>query len=160
MAPHGKELSEDLKKRSVAPHKDGLGYKKPASTLKLSCSTVARTIQQSNRTGSTQNRPRHGPPKKLYAHTQCHIQRSSFENRRKSAANIAAESVMVWDCMSAVGTCGDPQNIEGTMNANMYCDILKQSMIPSLQKLGRKAIFLHDNVPKHTRRTGQACLQT
>ncbi len=28
MAPHGKELSEDLKKRMVAVHKDGLGYKK------------------------------------------------------------------------------------------------------------------------------------
>ncbi len=37
MAPHGKELSEDLKKRSVALHKDGVGYKKIAKTLKLSC---------------------------------------------------------------------------------------------------------------------------
>ncbi|CAI9601986.1 unnamed protein product [Staurois parvus] len=64
MAPHGQELSEDLKKRIVAPHKDGRGYK-IAKTLKLSCSTVAKTIQQCNRTGSTQNRPRHGPPKKL-----------------------------------------------------------------------------------------------
>ncbi len=41
-------------------------------------------------------------------------------------------SVMVWGCMSAVST-GELQFIEGTMNANMYCDILKQSMIPSLQ---------------------------
>ncbi len=65
MAPHGKELSEDLKKRIVALHKDGVGYKKIAKTLKLSCSTVAKTIQRFNRTGSTQNRPRHGRPKKL-----------------------------------------------------------------------------------------------
>ncbi len=28
MAPHGKELSEDLKKRIVALHKDGVDYKK------------------------------------------------------------------------------------------------------------------------------------
>ena len=35
---------------------------------------------------------------------------------------------MVWGCMSAAGT-GELQFIEGTMNANMYCDILKQSMI-------------------------------
>ena len=41
MAPHGKELSEDLKKRIVALHKDGLGYKKIAKSLKLSCSRVA-----------------------------------------------------------------------------------------------------------------------
>ncbi len=34
MAPHGKELAEDLKKRIVALHKDGVGYKKIAKTLK------------------------------------------------------------------------------------------------------------------------------
>ncbi len=37
MAPHGKNLSEDLKARIVALHKDGVGYKKIAKTLKLSC---------------------------------------------------------------------------------------------------------------------------
>ncbi len=58
MEPHGKELSEDLKKRIVALHKDGVGFKKIAKTLKLSCSTVAKTIQRFNRTGSTQNRLR------------------------------------------------------------------------------------------------------
>ncbi|CAI9599011.1 unnamed protein product [Staurois parvus] len=34
MAPHGKELSEDLKNRIVALHKDGLGYKKIGKTPK------------------------------------------------------------------------------------------------------------------------------
>ncbi len=53
-------------------------------------------------------------------------------------------SVMVWGCMSAAGT-GELQFIEGTMNANMYCDILKQSMIPSLRRLGCRAVFQHDN---------------
>ncbi len=91
MAPHGKELSEDLKKRIVDLHKDGLGYKKIAKTLKLSCSMVAETIQQINRTGSTQNRPRHGRPKKLSAHAQHHIQRLCLGNRHVSAASIAAE---------------------------------------------------------------------
>ncbi len=36
--------------------------------------------------------------------------------------------------MSATGT-GELQFIEGTMNANMYCDILQESMIPSLRRL-------------------------
>ncbi len=45
MVPCGKELSEDLKKTTVALHKDGVGYNKIAKTLKLSCSTVAKTIQ-------------------------------------------------------------------------------------------------------------------
>ncbi len=57
--------SEDLKNIIVALHKDGIGYQKIAKTVKLSCSTVAKTIQRFNRTGSTQNRPRHGRLKKL-----------------------------------------------------------------------------------------------
>ncbi|CAI9595441.1 unnamed protein product [Staurois parvus] len=66
MAAYGKGLSEDLKKRIVSLHKDGLSFKKIAKTLKLSCSMVAKTIQWFNRTGSTQNRPCHGRPKKLH----------------------------------------------------------------------------------------------
>ncbi len=88
---HGKELSEDLKKRIVALHKDGVGYKKIAKTLKMSCSTVAKTIQWFNRTGSTQNRPRHGRPKKLSAHAQRPIRRLCLGNRCMSAASISAE---------------------------------------------------------------------
>ncbi len=49
-------------------------------------------------------------------------------------------SVMVWGYMSAAGT-GELQFIEGTMNANMYCDILKQSMIPSLSETGPQGSF-------------------
>ncbi len=64
-------------------------------------------------------------------------------------------SVMVWGCMSAAGT----QFIEGTMNANMYCDILKQSRIPSLRRLGRRAVFQQDNDPKHTSQRTTALLK-
>ncbi|KAK3538092.1 hypothetical protein QTP70_029181, partial [Hemibagrus guttatus] len=67
-------------------------------------------------------------------------------------------SVMVWGCMSAAGT-GELQFIEGTMNANMHCDILKQSMIPSLWRLGRRAVFQHDNDPKHTSKATTALLK-
>ncbi len=48
--------------------------------------------------------------------------------------------------------------IEGTMNANIYCDILKQSIIPSLRRLGRRAVFQHDNDPKHTSKMTTALL--
>ena len=60
--------------------------------------------------------------------------------------------------MSAAGT-GELQFIEGTMNANMYCDILKQSMIPYLRRLGRRAVFQPDNDPKHTSKTTTAMLK-
>ncbi len=52
---------------------------------------VAKTIQQFNRKGSSQNRPHHGRPKKLSACAQRHIQRLCLGNRRMSAASIAAE---------------------------------------------------------------------
>ncbi|CAI9621282.1 unnamed protein product [Staurois parvus] len=55
-----KKLERFLKLYNYALHKDGLGYKRMAKTLKLICSMVAKTIQWFNRTGSTQNRPRHG----------------------------------------------------------------------------------------------------
>ena len=50
--------------------------------------------------------------------------------------------------MSAVGV-GELYFIEGNMNSNMYCEILQQSMIPSLQKLGSRVVFQHDNDPTH-----------
>ncbi len=52
---------------------------------------VAKTIQRFNRTGSTQNRSRHGQPKKLSARAQHHIQRLCLGNRLMSAASIAPE---------------------------------------------------------------------
>ena len=67
-------------------------------------------------------------------------------------------TVMVQSCMSAAGTV-EPHFIEGTMNANMYCDILKQSMIASLQKLGLRAVFQHDNHPKPISKTTSALLK-
>ncbi len=52
---------------------------------------MAKTIQRFNRTGSTQNKPHHGQPKKLSASAQHHIPRFCLGNSRMSAASIAAE---------------------------------------------------------------------
>ncbi len=38
----------------------------------------------------------------------------------------------------------------GIMNSQMYCSILKEKMLPSLRALGRRALFQHDNDPKHS----------
>ncbi len=46
MAAHVKELSEDLRIRIVALHKDDLVYKKFCNSLELNYSTVARVIQR------------------------------------------------------------------------------------------------------------------
>ncbi len=41
----------------------------------------------------------------------------------------------------------------------MYCDILQKSMIPSLRRLGCRAVFRHDNDPKHTSKTTTVLLK-
>ncbi len=68
-----------------------------------------------------------------------------------------AKTIQWFNRTGSTGT-GELQFIEGTMNANMYCDILKQSMIPSLRRLGRRAVFQH-NDPKHTSKTTTALLK-
>ena len=60
--------------------------------------------------------------------------------------------------MSAAGV-GELHFIEGNMNSNMYCEILQQWMIPSTQKLGRRAVFQHENDPKHTSKTTTALVK-
>ena len=70
MAPHGKELFVDLKRRIVVLHEDGKG---------------------NIRVGSTQNRPRVGYPKKLSARAERHIQMLSLKDQCRSAVSIAAE---------------------------------------------------------------------
>ena len=67
-------------------------------------------------------------------------------------------NVMVWGCMSAAGV-GELYFIEVNMKSNIYCEILQQNMIPSLQKMGRRAVFQHDNDPKHTSKTTTALLK-
>ena len=68
------------------------------------------------------------------------------------------ENDMVWGCMSAFGV-GELHFIEGNMNSTMYCEILEQKMIPSLQKLSCRAVFQHDNDPKHTSKMTAAFLK-
>ncbi len=57
-------------------------------------------------------------------------------------------SVLMWGYMSAAGV--ELHFIDGIMNSQMYCSILKEKMLPSLHALGRRALFQHDNDPKHT----------
>ena len=65
---------------------------------------------------------------------------------------------MIWGCMSAKGV-GEMTFIDGTMNACGYTKILADKMTPSLQKLGRRGIFQHDNNPKHTAKIMQEFLK-
>ncbi len=90
-APHGKELSEDLRIRIVALQKDGVGYKKFGNSLELSYSTVARVIQRFSKTGFTRNRPPKGRSKKSSPCSVPRVQKLASKNGRMSAASIALE---------------------------------------------------------------------
>ncbi len=114
----------------------GVGYKKIAKTLKLSCSMVAETIQRFNRTGSTQNRPHHGRPKKL-SDAQHHIQRMCLGNRRMSAASIAAEVEGVW------GQPVSPQTIHRTLHQiGLHgCHLRRKPLQKMMHKKARKQLM-------------------
>lgn len=58
--------------------------------------------------------------------------------------------VMIWGCMAAGGV-GNIVTIEGNMNAQMYLEVLKQSVFQQGVKLiGPNFTFQHDNAPIHT----------
>ncbi len=115
-----------------------------AKTLILSCSTVAKTIQRFNRTGSTQNRPRHDRPKKLSAHARRHIQRLSLGNRRMSAASIAGD---------VEGVGGQPVSAQ-TIRRTLYiiglhgCRPRRKPLLKMMHKKARKQ-FAEDKQTKH-----------
>ena len=91
-----------------------------------------------------------------------HVWRRPGEEYKEKCVMLTVKhgggNAMVWGCMSAAGV-GELHFIEGNMNSNMYCEILQQSMIPSTQKLGRRAVFQHDNDLKHTSKTTTTLLK-
>jgi len=70
-------------------------------------------------------------------------------------------SVMVWGCMLWDGI-GYAAKIDGRMDADLYCQILKEDLVESLEFYGKEAsdiIFQQDNDPKHTSRKAKEVME-
>ncbi len=138
MAPHGKELSQDLRIRIVALHKDGLGYKKFGNSLKLSYSTVARVIQRFSKMGFTQNRPRKSRSKKL---SPCAVRQDSEAGFKKQMHECCQHCFR--GCRSGRSACQCSDHTPHTATSWFAW--------PSSQKLAHKKAckqFAEDNLAK------------
>ncbi len=92
MAPHGREMSQDLRKKIISLHKKGEGYKKISKALLISQNTVAKVVQTFKKDGTatiSQRRP--GRPWKLTPRQERLLMRRVEENRHASSLQLSKE---------------------------------------------------------------------
>ncbi len=92
MAPHGREMSQDLRKKIIYLHKKGEGYKKISKALLISQNTVAKVVQTFKKDGTatiSQRRP--GRPGKLTPRQERLLMRRVEENRHASSLQLSKE---------------------------------------------------------------------
>ncbi len=92
MAPHGREMSQDLRKKIISLHKKGEGYKKISKALLISQNTVAKVVQTFKKDGTatiSQRRP--GRPRKLTPRQERLLMRRVEENRHASLLQLSKE---------------------------------------------------------------------
>ncbi len=92
MAPHGREMSQDLRKKIISLHKKGEGYKKISKAFLISQNTVAKVVQTFKKDGTatiSQRRP--GRPRKLTPRQERLLMRRVEENRHASSLQLSEE---------------------------------------------------------------------
>ncbi len=168
-----------MEEKIISLHKKDEGYKKISKALLISQNTVAKVVQIFYKDGTatiSQRRP--GRPRKLTPRQERLLMRRVEENRHASllqlskevesqtGVTISRDTIRRTLQRNGMHGCrprkkpllkprhtigvGELHFIDGIMNSQMYCSILKEKMLPSLRALGRRALFQHDNDPKPT----------
>ncbi len=92
MAPHGREMSQNLRKKIISLHKKGEGYKKISKALLISQNTVAKVVHTFKKDGTatiSQRRP--GCERKLTPRQERLLMRRVEENRHASSVQLSKE---------------------------------------------------------------------
>ncbi len=92
MAPHGREMSQDLRKKIIYLHQKGHGYKKISKALLISQNTVANVVQTFKKDGTATISQRcSGRPRKLTPRQERLLMRRVEENRHASSLQLSKE---------------------------------------------------------------------
>ncbi len=92
IAPHGREMSQDLRKKIIYLHKKGEGYKKTSKALLISQNTVAKVVQTFKKDGTatiSQRRP--GRPRKVTPRQERLLMRRVEQNWHASSLQLSKE---------------------------------------------------------------------
>ncbi len=92
LSAHGREMSQDLRKKIINLHMKSEGYKKISKALRISQNTVAKVVQTFKKDGTatiSQRRP--GRPRKLTPRQERLLMRRVEENRHASSLQLSKE---------------------------------------------------------------------
>ena len=92
MAPHGREMFQDLRKKIISLHRKGEGYNKISKALLISQNSVAKVVLKLKKDGTatiSQRRPGH--PWKLTPRQEHLLMRRVEENQHASSLQLSEE---------------------------------------------------------------------
>ncbi len=129
MAPHEREMSQDLRKKIIYLHKKGEGYKKISKALLISQNTVAKGVQTFKKDETaiiSQRRP--GRPWKLTPRQERLLIRRVEENRHASSLQLSKE------VESQTGVTISRDTIRRTLQRNGMHGCVHESLKPRHMK--------------------------
>ena len=118
MAPHGREMSQDLRKKIIYLHCKSEGYKKISKALLVSQNTVAKVVRKLKDGNATISQRRPGRPWKSPPQQERLLMRRVEENQHASSLQLSKEAGIqtgvtisrdtIQRALQSNGVCGCP----------------------------------------------------